>query len=295
MIFFIIIILIIYLFYKNNIVEYYEDIGLSKFEKLINIKNILYLENDFKFKNNISLIIYNFIRYFENEILIKNNLYDFKFLKTENLIVDFEKEIIKFDFLVSTYKKEGYILNTLIKKNNNNYIIEYIKIIDYKNLSEYILEREYNSFSRIGMKEDVGKRVSVEKDIINKILKSKKKEKNIINYRCLSSRGDNKEECEREYDKYGRLKKRGIYDKPCIKNIECPFYKSNKNYKNEHGGCIKGSCEMPLGIKKLGYRRYDIKSKAICRGCINNKIDCCLEQENNRKLYPNLKSADYLF
>ena len=37
------------------------------------------------------------------------------------------------------------------------------------------------------------------------------------------------------------------WDKPCLRNEDCPFYKKNMNYPNNFGQCINGFCEMPLG------------------------------------------------
>ena len=295
MLFFIIIILIILIFFnKNNILENFENGELYLEDIVNNIKKKIYLTKDFEFKNNVSLIIHNFIRFFENDILIKNNLYDYKFLKTDKLIINFEKQNMKFNFYVKTHKKQGYTFETFITKNNNNYIIEYIKKLNYSNLKNYILENSYNYYSEIGKENDVGKKVSVNKKIINNILEQRKLEKNTIKFRCINSYGDTENECERNYDKYGRLKEIGVWDKPCELNKNCPFYKANKNYENERGGCIKGYCEIPLGMKLSGFRKYNKDYKPICRGCKDNSVFCCDEQENKNN-YPNLKSPDYLF
>lgn len=54
------------------------------------------------------------------------------------------------------------------------------------------------------------------------------------------------------------------WDKRCSINEECPFYQANKKYPNYFGGCESGYCQMPLGIKRTGYRKYDKNSKALC-------------------------------
>lgn len=54
------------------------------------------------------------------------------------------------------------------------------------------------------------------------------------------------------------------WDKRCDINEECPFYQANKKYPNYFGGCESGYCQMPLGIKRTGYRKYDKTSKALC-------------------------------
>jgi hypothetical protein len=42
---------------------------------------------------------------------------------------------------------------------------------------------------------------------------------------------------------------------------------------------------MPLGIKRLGNRYYDIDSKAMCYNCPSHNLKCCDDQ----------KSPDYRF
>lgn len=292
--FFIIILIILLIINKNYFIENFDND-----EKILeyitnNINKIIFLNKNFNFKNNVSLIIHNFTKYFETYILIKNNLYDYKFIKTDKLIINFFNKTLKFNFYIKTNDKKGYTFETLITKNNNDYIIEYIKKINYGDLSNYILEKSYKYYGRIGKMGDVGKKVSLEKKIVNNVLLKKKIEKNKINYRCIDSYGDTEYECERNYDKYGRIKNIGIWDKPCSKNEDCPFYKKNINYINDKGGCIKGYCELPLGMKLLGFRKYDKKYKPICNNCQNNNIFCCEEQKNKNK-YPNLKSPNYLY
>ena len=47
-------------------------------------------------------------------------------------------------------------------------------------------------------------------------------------------------------------------------------------------------------MKLSGFRKYNKDYKPICRGCKDNSVFCCDEQENKNN-YPNLKSPDYLF
>lgn len=98
----------------------------------------------------------------------------------------------------------------------------------------------------------------------------------------------------------------GVWDKPCSSNSECPFYKSNKNYTNEFGGCkSSGYCEMPRGIDTgtVGYRKYhkSVENKAECYNCISSgggstglnvrDFNCCEAQKKNARL----PSPDYRF
>ena len=98
-----------------------------------------------------------------------------------------------------------------------------------------------------------------------------------------------KEQCEEQrYTKEGKEEIKHVWDKPCILNDECPFYKANKNYKNERGGCIRGFCEMPLGIQRKAFTLYEETSKPICHGCKMLNRECCTIEKG-------MASSDYVF
>lgn len=88
----------------------------------------------------------------------------------------------------------------------------------------------------------------------------------------------------------------GIYDSPATSNEQCPFFKKNQNYPNMRGG-VKGSgyCELPLNMKRIGYKHYS-KSPSYKPWCYNCKkgIDdmpnsigqCCDEQVEPDYAFP---------
>lgn len=152
-----------------------------------------------------------------------------------------------------------------------------------------------------------------------KIIENKKKLDSLnSNYACFNTNFnskqtilnyDNKTLCESSIDSFGRPKEVGIFDKPCEKNEECPYYKSNLNYKNDYGKCINGKCELPVNMKNIGYHyySYDKNYKPLCYNCIESNNDnkeynilsttinnCCDDQFDKIK-YPNLQSPDYVF
>lgn len=43
-----------------------------------------------------------------------------------------------------------------------------------------------------------------------------------------------------------------LWDKPCTHDTQCPFYSAG----GERGGCTNGYCEMPLGTRRVGFRKY---------------------------------------
>ena len=136
-----------------------------------------------------------------------------------------------------------------------------------------------------------------EKEFFFKKKESEKVDNEYKKYKCFGKDGFNESTCRSySFDK----KTVGTWDKPCNTDKECPFYKKNKNYKNNRGGCIKGFCEMPLNIQKLGYKEYNKNIKPFCHKC--NIKDClgedcytCCEEQRNNKDYPNLKTPDYAF
>lgn len=46
-----------------------------------------------------------------------------------------------------------------------------------------------------------------------------------------------------------------VWDRPCERDAECPYYRANTLYTNHRGGCHAGYCEMPLGVELVGFRR----------------------------------------
>jgi hypothetical protein len=125
-----------------------------------------------------------------------------------------------------------------------------------------------------------------------------------------------RQQCEAPFDFYGRVKPKGIYDKPCKSDNECPFFKANKNYPNQRGKCLpSGQCELPVNMIPIGYHHFvpHPNYKPMCYNCENqgkdgqwvssSKLDMCcteqynqnLEEENNNTQYSYLKSPDYAF
>lgn len=138
----------------------------------------------------------------------------------------------------------------------------------------------------------------------------------------------NKTNCESGFDQFGRVKAKGLWDRPCQSDIECPYYQANKNYSNRFGKCNKlyGFCELPKGMKHLGFHSYypykceiDLKAQSkvpicnppgfrpapLCYNCksvnkINRwqpvtKLDNCCDDQKDKGKYPYLDGPDYAF
>jgi hypothetical protein len=111
----------------------------------------------------------------------------------------------------------------------------------------------------------------------------------------------NKFECDSYYNIDGTPKKYySLWDKKCSTDIECPYYKSNKNYPNNRGGCINnGFCEFPVGVKRLGFNKYIDTglNKPLCYNCENDEnagnnkqIDYVFEDDFNERKKNNLNT-----
>lgn len=112
-----------------------------------------------------------------------------------------------------------------------------------------------------------------------------------------------KQNCENKYDFFGREKPQGYWDKPCKSDNECPYKNSNKNYPNSFGKCKNGYCELPIGLKPLGYHYYfkTENSKPLCYNCKSKSwkptttLDNCCDKQKDKKIYPFLDGPDYAF
>lgn len=96
-------------------------------------------------------------------------------------------------------------------------------------------------------------------------------------FRCYGdANAKTQKDCEAAWDPFGNRKSvRGIWDRPCATDDECPFYQANKEYPNYRGGCLDGLCEMPIGVRRTSYRTYDKTSKPFCHNCPSSDPTCC--------------------
>lgn len=106
-------------------------------------------------------------------------------------------------------------------------------------------------------------------------------------YRCYGELTlESKALCESPFDSHGEPKaKRTVWDRPCVKDDDCPFYRSNTYYSNNRGGCLAGGvCEVPVGVLRTAFRQYDNKGtdgrySPFCYQCSNPADkDCCAKQ-----------------
>ncbi len=292
-----------------------ENINISILDKYLilfinKINNIIYsknLDDDYLFRYFI-LINRNYINISKND---NNNIFKI------NVIINIWR----------LYKYTGFQINLVFLIENKLMIIQDIKIIGNFFDSDIIFEKENQDIKTLFLKQlnpfyflypyfklnNFSKEIS--KGYLLQIKNSPiifpidkqifwiwKRYFHIINnlysfsFQCFGSSGFNLFDCMSSKNIIGKKKKKGIWDKPCLNNKECPFYKANKNYKNNFGGCINGYCQMPVGVNRIGFHFYTNLINALCYNCKDkNNFNCCQDQLENISLYPGLKSPDYVF
>ena len=121
-------------------------------------------------------------------------------------------------------------------------------------------------------------------------------------YKCFGKIEFTQKECEARNDLIGNRVEPGVWDRRCVADGDCPFYKANINYPNEFGKCNNnGYCELPKGLKPVGYRKYMKNSLPLCYNCENKKngtknVDtCCSEQHNPDYVFNNDLKVRYKF
>jgi hypothetical protein len=301
-------ILIIYLFFKkeefvSRIIPNSDDdynhniIRYLRYSKV----DIINLELSFKDMNQIINVIpknYNINNLQDfNDILLseitkealKLKKYGSKeFKKNQMKIIN--KNSNKLIYNIEIFRENKYHFFTLqltILINNNTIKIDKINIIGIA-LSENLFNYKHNKLTLRNMFNS-HKVNQVIKDKLNLKLDYHEDSK----HQCFGKNAITKNHCISK-DKDGI----GIWDKPCINDSECPFYKQNTNYDNQNGKCNNGYCEMPLNVTPIGFKHY--KGNPICYNCINTncqglKCNECCDDQKNSLIYPKLFSPDYVF
>ena len=120
------------------------------------------------------------------------------------------------------------------------------------------------------------------------------------NYGCYgNNKIVNKFECDSYYTKEGNPKDYySIWDKKCSTNEECPYYKKNSKYENNRGGCINGNCEFPVGVKRIGFTKYNDEeyNRPLCYNCQDTTdLNCCANIKDFQDKNGVGINSDYVF
>ena len=255
---------------KNNEKILCTDIS-NCYPKLIDF-NILRIETD---DNN------NFKIYLTFEIYINN--------KAHSNVFYSEIEDISLNYKINKINLIGIRFEDSINllpgyDNTNKFINIYSNILNtpYEANKDYLRKSDESTI----LEDDTTNNKIINKHVSNW--------NNIFNFQCYGKKAYTKMDCEVDINELGQPSILGVWDRECKYDSECPFYQYNKNYPNRRGGCIKGECELPLGLKIKGKRHYYKNTKPLCYNCKDNKINCCEEQKNKGE-YPNLITPDYAF
>ena len=267
----------IYLKIKYQLLKKINKIVSQKYNSITNFEIIQ--DTIINYKENIKYIqMYFIIDIFQKQKYLGFQLYILSIYNKQNNESYFKKIIIKGNF-----NSSDVLLNPGYEKN------EHIQIHNNYPYSQYNADKTY-------LMNSTNDKILPSQKQLNSILKNKKinNKKHFIqnSYQCYGSKGEDYYNCISDKNSIGNPKTKGIWDRPCYTNNDCPFYKANKNYSNNRGGCIQGICEMPLNIQPLTYRYYDKNTKPYCYNCKGKTNKCCdYQMKNNNKML----SPDYIF
>jgi hypothetical protein len=212
-----------------------------------------------------SFVLETLIEYFKNEVL----LLDVKIIgKNGNSVIQIPKKYNNKSEIMKTpepYYYRDSKLNIFNEKGTK-----------YNTAHGYYMNNEKDSITSKEMEQEAKKYVSRQRISLS----SSPNNYFIDQYKCYGSKGENQIECENNYDTYFKPKNRGVWDTQCKLDTDCPFFRANKNYKNDFGGCVEGVCDMPIGLERLGNKYYNIDTKPLCHNCPKNSRYCCDKQEN---------------
>tara|TARA_B110000444_G_scaffold253193_1_gene283628 strand:- start:639 stop:1496 length:858 start_codon:yes stop_codon:yes gene_type:complete len=262
---FIILILYLLLFHKSKLIEYLDNkkyfFYISKSPNLYCTHNI----NDRKI-GYISDTDKNFINAISKSYRIKPS----KLIKLNPKVPIFDNV----DFGIISVSKNSNIFNVIsdfdlfiysfdnIDIDRINIFMKNIKLQDDFNIKEF-----WNFNKKITTNKTTGLYIDSTENFITRL----KRDPEIENpkYHCYNDKTNiNKQLCNMKYDTFGNIKNpQTIWDKPCEKNEDCPFYNKNKHYQTHKGKCIDNYCELPIGVRRLSYTKYDdsgIVNKPFC-------------------------------
>lgn len=277
-----------YLFIQAIIKAYRQDITKIKL-KNIKLEDLKSIRRQFDYLFTYVVLDSEYMKLLKYSRYYINGLTDF----------DISRLIIFYPVIKYNYNKIRYYFNKYDKDttfdiflNNDNVLIPIMNYDIIKNI-EFSQLRE-NFITRLELPRDylqpVDRNYSNKNDAnINDILN-----KGI--YACYGNNNiTRKYECVSYYTKEGRDKNYySIWDKKCSSNVECPYYKANTKYDNDRGGCINGYCELPVGVKRIGFTKYNDSNynQPFCYECQDTTdLNCCGNIKNKKNPYKN----DFVF
>lgn len=210
-------------------------------------------------------------------------------------------------------KKVSYTLNTAPTQSMRYFLDEHrAEFIEDVPFSPHIILKSYADVDlsrKINVKDDIDDIdyiddyiASINRDdycIKNKHLPECVKAER--QFKCFGKIEFTEKECNAETDLIGNRVAPGVWDRRCVADGDCPFFKANKNYPNTFGKCLDGLCELPTGLKRIGYRQFDKNTLPLCYNCTddktgkNVKAHCCEEQHRPDYVFENDVRQRYIY
>jgi hypothetical protein len=287
-----------------------EDINIlnKEFKRRIDIKQKELL-------NESQLILYGIVLF---------DIFKYKIFKIQYINSDINKPIYIIEIVL--YRESDLYINTFsyigwIRDSDLKPVITNVKYIGRNTTDNFLLSNFYNKNELkqqiLNQNFDNTDLIEMDPDAILSQTKAHKEAFKLKNqYACFNMNYDpnngsenilpyySRQSCETNFDPYGRPKQVGVYDTPCKKDTDCPFFKANDNYENNFGKCQEdGYCELPINMERIGYRyfRNDSNKKPLCYNCksdsfqLYSTMDTCCDEQYNTEKYGFLKSPDYAF
>lgn len=310
-----------YIFKNNSEVEKYEEgifvcistirLGVEKCLWKLQNKSVAYVSmTDYLF---IQAFIKGYRQDVNNIRLIKINPID---LKTKDKLFDYLFTYVVLDSNYMNYiKKQKYFINGLDDVDINRIRAFYPFIEEYYGNIRQIFNKDENDKTynvylsnknslipkmRMDIVRNVENfitRLELPADYLEDVDSNYENANNANNsntgkYGCYGNEKiNNKFACDSLYNYDGTPKNYySKWDKKCSKNEECPYYKSNKKYPNERGGCNNGFCEFPVGVQRIGFTKYVDSgvNSPLCYNCVDTTdYNCCstIKIPNDNKDY----------
>jgi hypothetical protein len=256
-----------YLFIQAMIKAYRQDVNVNNITiKRLRPEDLKIIDKQFDYLFTYVVLDSKYMEYLKYSKYYINGMND----------VDIYRIKAFYPFITENYNNIRYYFN-----NNNNDKTYDIYLSNEKSLIPTMKYKIIRSQGNQSTLENFITRLDMPTDYLEGVEKEyDTKLNNKGKYGCYgNSKITSKFECDSLYTNEGNVKNYySIWDKKCSINEECPYYKANKNYPNERGGCVNGSCEFPVGVKRLGFKKYSDKllNSPMCYECQNTTdYNCC--------------------
>lgn len=189
-------------------------------------------------------------------------------LMTEQILNEFEKKRKDPIQQISYDPKYNFVIHNTINGKYLQKNMEYdIIILNEKYLNDLIIELNDNMLLKDQEHDFINGEYIVTKINDNNVILERKVKPTEINgkeskkrYVCVDENMNEhtdivkKESCEHDFSVIGDvIDTPRHWDARCLRNIECPFYDINNDYKY---GCNNGYCEFPEDVTRVGFTKY---------------------------------------